>query len=396
MGYESELKVNYKKRKNVGVIGCGIRVSSMLQTLRELDMNTHITAICDIAGDKVLQRLQNEGEDITETRIFNDADAMLDEMPLDGIIIGTRSDTHVHYAKKVIERNIPLLLEKPITTSVEELCELRKVFEKSQKRVLVSFPLRTTPISRLVREIVESGKIGTVEHVQAFNYVPYGGVYFHNWYRSLDFGGMFFEKSTHDFDNINFILGTKPKEIFAMTSKQIFKGDNKDDKLCYNCEHQMSCLESPLMQKNFVLDNPQGDLCAFSSGAKNHDSSGVLIRYENGMHVSYEENLFARKSAATRGARLSGYKGTIDFDWYQNKVVVHMHHTPRKDTYEYDSGAMNHFGGDKNLLFDFVRLMEHDPTCEQTLDAAFTSTLMCIAARESARTGKLVPISWPE
>lgn len=49
--------------------------------------------------------------------------------------------------------------------------------------MVVSFPLRVTPLVKLAKEIVQSGKLGSIKHVQAVNNVPYGGVYYHSWYR---------------------------------------------------------------------------------------------------------------------------------------------------------------------------------------------------------------------
>lgn len=396
MGYGAELKYHFNRKKRIGVIGCGIRARDLLDALRELAMGTELCAICDTQGEQVLAALRENGYDTASIQLYDDVDRMLESEALDGVIIGTRSDTHVPYAKKVLAKNIPLLIEKPLCSTMEELIELRDAYEKSQKKVLVSFPLRHSPMSELVREIVASGKLGTIEHAQAFNYVPYGGVYFHNWYRATGFGGMFFEKSTHDFDNLNYVLGMKPTAVFSMVSQQIFGGDRERETRCCDCKEQETCMESPFMQKNFVYDSPVGEMCAFAKDVTSHDSSDTLIRYESGMHASYTENLFARKGAAKRGARLCGYHGTLDFDWCTNQVIVHMNHTPRVDTYEFDAGALAHFGGDKKLMYEFVHMMDGDPDVESTMEAGFISTLMCIAARESARTGTLQPVAWAD
>jgi len=78
----------------------------------------------------------------------------------------------------------------------------------------------------------------------------------------------------------------------------------------------------------------------------NEDSGSALIQYESGMHVSYSQNFYARKGAATRGATFIGYRGTLQFDWYTDELKVFMHHTPRVETHKIDSKAMSHGGGD--------------------------------------------------
>src|SRR5690606_38144563 len=116
-------------------------------------------------------------------------------------------------------------LEKPVATTMEDARRLKAGFEAGKSKVVVSFPLRLTSMVQCVKEIVDSGQIGTVEHVQAVNNVPYGGVYYHYWYRDeKETGGMFLQKATHDFDYINYILGHKPAVVSAMTSKQVYKG----------------------------------------------------------------------------------------------------------------------------------------------------------------------------
>lgn len=397
MTYDSDLNYRFGgKTLKVGVIGCGIRARVLIHTLSQLNVNTRLTAVCDLKGEEILRVLAADGEDISQTKLYTDADTMLSQEELDGVIIGSRTESHVELAKKVLSRGLPLMIEKPITTSLEELIDLRNAYEKSNKQVLVSFPLRASPLVELAREIIESGKIGTVEHVQAVNYVPYGGVYYHNWYRRAGVGGLFFEKSTHDFDYLNYLVGQHPTELAAMATQRIFGGEYPDDKTCPDCERLLDCPESPFNQKHIAIDNPRGELCAFAKSIENHDSAGVLIRYPSGLHVNYAENYFARKGAQARGARLSGYRGTLEFDWYQNKLTVHMHHTPRVDTYAYDADTEGHFGGDAQLMLCFAGMMRGERTSIAPLEAGFESTLMCIAARASVKSRAFERIGWKE
>jgi len=77
--------------------------------------------------------------------------------------------------------------------------------------VVVSFPLRVTPLFQKVLEIVRSGRIGDINQVVAHNFVPYGGVYFGHWYRDFAAsGGLFLQKATHDFDYLNLLPGGAP------------------------------------------------------------------------------------------------------------------------------------------------------------------------------------------
>jgi predicted dehydrogenase len=232
--------------------------------------------------------------------------------------------------------------------------------------------------------------------------VPYGGVYYHYWYRDEnETGGLFLQKATHDFDYINHLLGLRPTMIAAMTSKQVFKGDHPAGLYCKDCSEQETCMESP---RNLFLVRAETSRidetpfptyqCSFAVDTGNEDSGSALIRYETGMHVSYSQNFVARKAAATRGATLVGYKGTVQFDWYTDELKVLMHHTPRVEIHKIDSKAMSHGGGDLVLAQNFVDVMFGKCESVAPLEAGLLSVLMCLHAKDSAKYGVFRDLSW--
>lgn len=379
----------------IGIIGYGGRISGMVDAILKFDLGVEIAAIADLNIDKVKQTLEQKGIAAKDISFYEDADEMLDKEKLDGVLIGTRCSLHTRMAVKVMDRNIPLFLEKPVATDMEDLQLLKNVSEKSKGEVVVSFPLRVTPLVRLAKEIILSGKLGKIEHVQAVNNVPYGGVYFHNWYRDeSETGGLFLQKATHDFDYINFLLDLKPTMICAMKSKQLFKGNKPEGLKCKDCDENETCPEGPFAMKYIRFDDANGDMCCFAKDTGNEDSGSALIKYETGMHVSYSQNFFARKEAASRGARLLGYNGTLEFDWYKDELKVFMHNTPRVETYKMDSAKMSHGGGDDVLALNFIRVMQGREKSIAPIDAGLLSVLMCIKAKVSSQTNTFQDISW--
>ncbi|AZN43091.1 Gfo/Idh/MocA family protein [Paenibacillus albus] len=374
---------------NIGIIGFGGRIRGVAKDTLRQDPSCRIAAIVDPRSEEI--RADRErlglGEDV---RYYNSAEEMLDAEKLDGVMIGTRCSGHTEQAVKVLPTGLPLFLEKPVSTNMADLTRLKASFEANPSPVVVSFPLRVTSIVKLVKEIVDSGKIGTIEHAQAVNNVPYGGVYFQNWYRDeKETGGLFLQKATHDFDYINHVLGMKPVSICAMMSKQIFKGDKPAGLKCVDCESNRTCPDSTLQTKV-----PSWEYCAYAEDTGNEDSGSALIRYESGMHVSYSQNFFVRGEAGARGARFMGYKGTIEFDFNTAVVTVYMHHTSRVETYKIGAGE-NHFGGDEALAANFVELMKGSTrTSVSTLEDGINSALLCLKAKESAITGQFKAVEF--
>lgn len=378
----------------LGVIGYGGRIRGMLGLLTSLRAETQLVAITDVRNDVIKTQLNSEQTDPDTIRFYSNPEQMLDDESLDGVLVGTRCSLHSLMGSKVLNRNLPLFLEKPVATNMQDLVALRRAGEESKSAVVVSFPLRVTPLVKLAKEIIDSGQLGTVEHVQAYNNVPYGGVYYHNWYRDEnETGGLFLQKATHDFDYINYLLGAQPRWITAMTSKRVFKGDHPAGLACLDCPEQVACMESP---RNLFMHSAETNridalpyptyLCSFAVDTGNEDSGSALIEYESGMHVSYSQNFYARKGAATRGATLIGYEGTLQFDWYTDELKVHLHHSPRTETHKFDSRAMSHGGGDLVLAQNFIDVINGRCESVSPLQAGILSVLMCLKAKESART----------
>jgi predicted dehydrogenase len=257
--------------------------------------------------------------------------------------------------------------------------------------VTVSFPLRYTPLFTAALEIVQSGRLGKINQVQAINDVSYGGVYFGQWYRDFEqMGGLWLQKATHDFDYINLLTGAAPVTVAAMTTQNVFGGQMPFDLKCSKCDLTETCLESP---KNQILRGDAGGAsevgqdhaCLFSEGIRNQDAGSAIIRYANAVHASYTQNFVTRFSAHTRGAIIIGYDATLKFDWYTDEVTVTDHHRNRVDRIVTKSFE-GHSGGDSVLVRDFLNMVRTKQPPQANLKAGLLSVAMCLAARESAES----------
>ena len=380
--------------RKIGVIGFGGRLGDLIQNvLLELGMDVKSAAVADTDLTAVRGRLRHPGLTADGIRFYTDAREMLDNEELDGCMIGTRCNTHTPYAVEVLRRNIPLFLEKPVSVTMEQLRALDAAGKATAAQTVVSFPLRASLPVRKAKAIIDSGEIGEVQHVQAWNNVPYGAGYYHTWCRDESVtGGLFLQKATHDLDYIQYILGHRPVELCAMESKQIYKGDKPAGLRCPDCPEERTCPESEWFMTTYKADHPHGDLCCFSTATGNHDSASVLIRYDTGMHVCYSQNFFARKNAQLRGARFLGYKGTLEFDWYTGELLVHKHDEPVDVCYKLDLTASSHFGGDKQLMLNFCGVMAGTENSESPLEDGIASALLCLKAVESAREHRFAEV----
>ena len=256
----------------------------------------------------------------------------------------------------------------------------------------MSFPLRVADITVRLRQLVESGALGRVTMVQAVNNVPYGSVYYHSWYRNPSLtGGLFLQKTTHDIDYICHAAGLTPKRVFAHTEKLYYKGDRPAGLRCPDCPDYRTCVESSYVVGKLRGEDVQGDCCCFAVDTGNEDVASAMFLCESGAIISYNQNFTVKRTAARRGCRIIGTKGSAEFDFYTGVI--------RHDDYAFDQTATirirptggNHFGGDRRLAQDFMNLLAGG-TPSSDLLGGLRSAACCLAAKRSAETNCLTDI----
>ena len=381
---------------NVGIIGFGLRVGNVFQGLynNDQDVKINLTAICDPKDRQTLEAdLTARGLPFENTHFYTDPEEMMDNEKLDGVMIGTRCNLHTDLAIKVLERKIPLFLEKPVSINCEQLEKLKAAGQKAESEVVVSFPLRITAMVDKVKDLIQRMEIGPIQHVAAFNYPTYGGDYYHNWYRDDSLtGGLFLQKATHDLDYINHIVEQKPVEICAMTSKQIMKGNKPAGLKCEDCPEKMTCGEGPYQTIKVRGDYSHGEYCCYAEDTGNEDSGTVIVRYESGMHVVYTQNFFTRnKHAAKRGAIIAGEGGVVEFDWETSEIIVRKHYETGELRCKVEAIAF-HGGGDIKLINNFIGVMQGTETSKTPLSQGLLSAYMCLKAKESAENHTFVKL----
>ncbi|HEV2129224.1 MAG TPA: Gfo/Idh/MocA family oxidoreductase [Thermomicrobiales bacterium] len=395
--------------KRIGIVGYGSRIRRMAEELERFGRDIAVVAAVDPAEQDLRERYP---ERMAGVIFYPDATAMLDEAGLDGVMIGTRCNIHTELAIQVLERDLPLYLEKPVSIEEEQLLRLHAASQRREPKVVVGFPLRLSTLAREAKAILDSGTIGTIENVQAINNVPfYGSNYYHGWMRDDSLtGGLWLQKATHDLDYLTHLVGQLPERIVAVESKTVFTGDMPAGLSCVDCPHYTTCPESQynLFTLQGIMDTLENEedwwggqwRCSFAVDTGNHDAATAILQYPSGAHLTYTQNFYARRTAAKRGASFIGYKGTLEFDWYRGEIVVHHHLSGRVERHDYSgreiahtgrpgggsSGGGAHFGGDMELARDFLNLLFGEGESRATLEDGLISAQLCLMAKRSCET----------
>ena len=389
----------------IGIVGCGLQAATIAGYLNVYGDEYEVVAIMDIAPDSARARIAEKKVNLSSLCRFYESleDFIEKENNLDGIIIGTTCRYHTDISCQLEPLGVPIYLEKPVAITREQSQKLYAGFANSTTPVQVSLPMRLCPLTTEVKKIIDSGAIGTVEQLVAYNDVGYGSFYFSSWYRDFEkTGGMFMQKAVHDIDYLLFLAGQGPREVCAMRTQRVFGGDKPFDLSCDQCAEQKQCPESPynyFHERNIgdsvagTMANGKRQMCRFSENLKIDDIGECIIELENGAHLNYQQNFFATNAAHRRGARIYGYRGTIEMD-FSGKIKVMSHFRNQVDEITVPPGSLSHYGGDKELVFDFLKTMKTGVRSRTDLisENGIQSTLACLCARESADKREFIKV----
>jgi predicted dehydrogenase len=137
------------------------------------------------------------------------------EIPVEGdfdiAVIATPPKFHLQYFDTLRRRARDILVEKPITRTLEEAEEFcRMADEDSGSRVYVHFMRRTLSSFDLIRSFRRSGCYGKLQEVRFSEGGPYrwGAVSMGSFSKDLNGGGVLMDTGPHGLDSLHRIFGT--------------------------------------------------------------------------------------------------------------------------------------------------------------------------------------------
>ncbi len=385
----------------IGVAGYGERIHGVIDNnLRELAPDVRVVGVVDPDEAGVRGRLAEC--DQRDVIFYKNLDEMVRKGKLDALACGTRCNLHTPYGIEAARYDLPIFMEKPVAINMRQAIALEKAFAKTKCQAVVGFGLRASPLCVLARKYIADGAVGKPIHINAVNYVSYGRVYWEEEYRNFDITqGLFLQKATHDLDYMSYLLDSPIVRVAAMASwGQVFGGDKPAGLVCSKCRQKATCLESPENRKrNGYFGKCKDHKCLFSvdcgspETGTNEDCSSAIVEFASGAHGVYSQVFFVqRQTSELRGSMISGYDGTVSFDWYKNELTRIRHHSPFAATEQTSTGGA-HFGGDIELARDFLRLIQgKKPSHQADMTNAIQSVYACLAAKQSAEKGRFVNV----
>ncbi len=157
---QGEVKSDRKLR--IGIIGTGGIAGSHIASYKK-QPDVEVVAGADLIPGKAEKFFKDNG---VEAKAFTDYKEMIDTMNLDAVSVCTYNRTHAECTIYALEHGLPVLLEKPMTVTLDEAIAIREAEKKSGKIVSVGFQPRFDANMQMIKKIVQSGELGRVYYVQ--------------------------------------------------------------------------------------------------------------------------------------------------------------------------------------------------------------------------------------
>lgn len=258
--------------KTVAVIGLGSIATRHRKNIKHLFPESRLLAMS--ASGRVPQEAISDCDQVVSSiQEFIQQGAGL-------ALVASPAPFHAQHAIPLLEAGIPTLIEKPVTSGVDDAKTLIDVAESTQTPVAVGYCLRYLPSSRVVKELLDAQSIGALLNAQVEI-----GQYLPDWRPTKDYretvsaiarlgGGALLELS-HELDYIQWLLGDLDVQF----------------------SHLRSSAELGLEVEDLV------DMIATSD-------SGAVVS----IHLDFLQR------HAFRRCRFVGSKGTLEWDLVKNEV----------------------------------------------------------------------------
>lgn len=188
--------------KTVALVGCGRISKRHIDAIKSTD-GLELVLVCDVDIGKAKSTADlNKVAYETDYRKISGVDV---------ISILTPSGLHPKHVMEIAEfTNIPYIVcEKPLSLTLREAYELFSVLDNTGKTLLPVYQNRYNPLVVMLKQLIDSGKLGTIYQFVCNVFWNRNDEYFKiDWHgtRSMD-GGVLFTQASHYVDMVHFLFG---------------------------------------------------------------------------------------------------------------------------------------------------------------------------------------------
>ncbi len=188
--------------KKIALVGCGRISKRHIEAITDTE-GVEIAIVCDIIESRARKTARSLSVPyVTDYRKIKNVDV---------ISVLTPSGNHPQHATEIAEyTDAPYIVcEKPISLTVREAHELFSRIDKAGKTLLPVYQNRYNPLIVMLKELIDSGKLGNIYQFICNVLWNRNNAYFDiDWHgtRALD-GGVLYTQASHYVDMVHYLFG---------------------------------------------------------------------------------------------------------------------------------------------------------------------------------------------
>lgn len=193
----------------LALVGCGKFARRYHVPTIERESSIRLSIICDVSiGTEIADAAKRLG-----ARTTTNLDDLWADGACDGVIVSTPHILHASQAAACLEHNKPVLLDKPFVLSGADAKALADTADARRVTAGVAFNRRLDAACVRAREVIRSGALGSIRHVETTQL----GYEYEGWITNpkLSGGGPFTGRGAHMADLVPWLADASPTRVSA-------------------------------------------------------------------------------------------------------------------------------------------------------------------------------------
>jgi UDP-N-acetylglucosamine 3-dehydrogenase len=307
----------------VGVIGVGAWGKNHVRVFSELKEASLVGIV-----DRDVQRVKSYAQKFNTTHYTN-AEELLQQEDVDAVTICTPTVTHADLALQAIEAGKHLLLEKPMTDTVQQAQRVIDAAKSANTTLMVGFVERFNPSVETAAKIIDEEKVGELVLGSARRLGPFVPG------RVADIG-IIKDMAIHDIDIARFLAKQDATSVYAIAGQLYHKYE---------------------------------------------DYANLVIRFNDKPTFFLECNWLTPHKM--RGLNITGSQGVISLDYISQEVTLGTSQRVQKSTTQWDEPL-------KHELSHFVKCVAENKNPSTSGSDGLEALRIAEAALKSARTKRII------
>jgi len=142
---------------NIAVIGAGNWGRNLVRNFYEIK-EVNLKTCCDL-NEAILRKIR---EKYLLIKITTDYDEVLEDKEIEGVVIATSASTHFDLAKRALEADKNIFVEKPLTLNYKQAQELVDLAKEKKKKLMVGHLLEYHPAVMEMKRRLSQNEIGEI------------------------------------------------------------------------------------------------------------------------------------------------------------------------------------------------------------------------------------------